>query len=427
MEILAKSSVDISKFVIVRDGQFQRMGKPYFFMGANFWQGMNLGDSRSFTKRALLVRELDRLKMAGITQLRVLALSEGPSTEPYRIIPAVQNRPQEMDENLLVGLDFLLSEMSKRDMTAVICLSNFWPWSGGFSQWVSWTEGSSIPYPPPHPGGTWSAFQEYSARFYTLLSAVRAQQEAVKNIITRTNSISKVPYSLDPTIMSWQLANEPRGGRYRKEFLNWIRNSARFIKSLDPNHMVTIGSEGETLNPIEAGNHFSEDHSIPEIDYATIHIWVENWGIYNPVNTEKNRNLAIITMRKYINDHIKKSKLIKKPLVLEEFGLARDNRSMNPNSSTNDRDVFYEEIFKHVLFHMRQNSIIQGVNFWAWSGESRPRINGGLWKEGDPLLGDPPHEEQGWYGVYDTDVSTINIIKSYSDKIESLTQEMNVE
>jgi mannan endo-1,4-beta-mannosidase len=76
---------------------------------------------------------------------------------------------------------------------------------------------------------------------------------------------------------------------------------------------------------------------------------------------------------------------------------------------------------------MRQNSIIQGVNFWAWSGESRPRINGGLWKEGDPLLGDPPHEEQGWYGVYDTDVSTINIIKSYSDKIESLTQEMNVE
>jgi mannan endo-1,4-beta-mannosidase len=42
------------------------------------------------------------------------------------------------NENLLVGLDFLLVELKKRDMVAVMCLNNFWPWSGGFAQYVSW-------------------------------------------------------------------------------------------------------------------------------------------------------------------------------------------------------------------------------------------------------------------------------------------------
>lgn len=414
------ANIDATKFIRIKNGRFERQGKPYFFMGTNFWQGMNLG---AF-KRDLLLRELDSLKNNGITQLRILALTEGPSTEPYRIIPAVQKSPYELDESLLVGLDFLLHEMSKRDMTAVVCLSNFWPWSGGLSQWVSWSDGSSIPYPPPHPGGSWSGYQEYTSRFYSIADSVRAQQESVKKIVSRINTITKKPYAHDPTIMSWQLANEPRGGRYRKEFLEWIKSSAVLIKSLDPHHLVTLGSEGDTLNPTDAGNNFIEDHSFPEIDYATIHIWVENWGVYNPLDMVKTSPIANLTLRNYINEHARKSKLINKPLVLEEFGLARDNRSMNPNSTTKARDAFYENAFKIVLKNMETEGVIQGVNFWAWSGESRPRVNGGLWKEGDPLTGDPPHEEQGWYGVYNTDRSTLRIIKEYSQRIKELAKKL---
>jgi len=185
--LLINSSILFAKvesFVQIKNGRFERAGRPYFFIGANFWQGMNLGATNSTGNRALLIRELNEMKKNGITNLRILALSEGPSTEPYRIVPAVQNSPTELDEELLVGLDYLLSEMHKRNMTAVVCLSNFWPWSGGFAQWVSWTEGSSIPYPPPHPGGSWGTFQEYSSRFYTLPTAVKDQQESVKKIIS---------------------------------------------------------------------------------------------------------------------------------------------------------------------------------------------------------------------------------------------------
>jgi mannan endo-1,4-beta-mannosidase len=414
-------------FISIKDGHFVKKGKSYFFMGANFWQGMNLGAPAPLGNKAQLIRELDRMKKIGITQLRILALSEGPQTEPYRIIPAVVETPNTLNESLLKGLDFLLSEMKKRDMTAVICLSNFWPWSGGFAQWVSWFEGSSIPYPPPHPGGDWGVFQEYSSKFYTLPEAVKAQQAQVKKIITRYNSISKTNYVNDPTIMAWELANEPRGGKYRQEFLAWIKSSADLIKSLDKNHLVTIGSEGETMNPKDAGNDFAIDHAISSIDYSTIHIWVENWGVYNPLDSLTTMPLAINLMKNYIADHVIKAKLFKKPLVLEEFGMARDMRSMDPKSSTHDRDTYYEETFRQTLFQMLDGGAITGVNFWAWSGEARPRFPyGGLWQSGDDFLGDPPHEEQGWYGVYDTDVSTLEVVSNYAKQIQQLAKRTKV-
>jgi len=34
------------------------------------------------------------------------------------------------------------------------------------------------------------------------------------------------------------------------------------------------------------------------------------------------------------------------------------------------------------------------------------------------IIGDPPHELQGWYGVYNTDLTTTAIIKKYSNKIK---------
>jgi mannan endo-1,4-beta-mannosidase len=53
---------------------------------------------------------------------------------------------------------------------------------------------------------------------------------------------------------------------------------------------------------------------------------------------------------------------------------------------------------------------------WAWSGDRRPPRPGDLWKPGDPFLGDPPHEKQGWYSIYDKD-TTLKLIADWSSKI----------
>src|SRR5690606_29010570 len=59
---------------ICREGKgFTRHGAPYRFTGANAWYLAWLGADAHYGDRARLVRELDRLKALGLTNLRIMA------------------------------------------------------------------------------------------------------------------------------------------------------------------------------------------------------------------------------------------------------------------------------------------------------------------------------------------------------------------
>jgi mannan endo-1,4-beta-mannosidase len=402
-------------FIHVKDTHFEVGGKPYYFLGTNFWYGLNLGSKGSGGNRARLIRELDRLQSLGVNNLRIVAGSEGPDTEPYRMVPSLQPKPGEYNQDVFEGLDFLLDEMHKRNMYAVVCLADFWNWSGGMGQYVVWTEAAdSIPYPPPHPGGDWSVYQKFVAQFYTNNKAVEMLNNHINTVVNRKNSVSGVNYKEDPTIMAWELANEPRGIDNIDAYRKWISNSAALIKKSDPNHLVTIGSEGTTSSNF-AGTDPEKDHSDPNIDYQTIHIWVQNWNIYDPQKADSTFDQSVSYMKDYLNKHVEVSRKINKPLVLEEFGISRDLNNHDPKSKTIVRDKYYEQVFSAVYDYAKEeNSVVSGVNFWAWAGEGRPRTPGGLWKPGDDFIGDPPHETQGWYSVYDTDSVTQIVIRNYA-------------
>ncbi|HEY5824306.1 MAG TPA: cellulase family glycosylhydrolase [Cyclobacteriaceae bacterium] len=410
-----------TEFVTVEGTKFKIGEKSYYFMGTNFWYGLNLGSKGAGGNRERLIRELDRLKEMGVTNLRVVAGSEGPDSEPYRMVPSLQTSPGVYNEDVLDGLDFLLSEMKKRDMYAVMCLNNFWNWSGGMAQYVMWAGAAdSIPYPPPHPGGDWGVFQNFSAQFYSNAKAMELFDNHVKAMIARKNSYSNVNYKEDPTIMAWELANEPRGANNVAAYYEWVKNASSLIKQLDPNHLVTTGSEGKTSSP-SSGTNPEKDHSLTSIDYQTIHIWVQNWGIYNPAKADSTLQPSIDYALNYLKEHEEISKKINKPVVLEEFGISRDANSHDPSSATLIRDQYYEKLFEAIYQRASaENSIVSGVNFWAWAGEGRPRQAEAIWKAGDDFIGDPPHEPQGWYSVYDKDSTTNKIIRAYGLKLKKL-------
>ncbi|MCB0562452.1 MAG: hypothetical protein KDD09_26045, partial [Phaeodactylibacter sp.] len=119
------TSVAAQPFIAVEGAGFMRDGKPYHFLGANFWYGLNLASGGAGGDRPRLLRELDRLKALGIDNLRIMGASEGPDGAPWRMAPALQTAPGEYNEALWDALDYLLAEMAKRDMVAVVCLSNF--------------------------------------------------------------------------------------------------------------------------------------------------------------------------------------------------------------------------------------------------------------------------------------------------------------
>jgi mannan endo-1,4-beta-mannosidase len=388
-------------FVTVRDGGFTLGGKPYYFVGANFWQGMNLGVDGPTGDRAQLVRELDAMRALGITNLRVMASSEGPNTEPYRMVPALMTAPGIYDESVFAGLDFLLAEMGKRGMRAVMVLNNYWQWSGGMGQYVSWSDGSAIPYP-----GDYGTFMTYVSRFYYCAQCQEWYRNHIARVISRVNPYTGRAYRDEPAIFSWELANEPR--RYP---LDWIYDTAAFIQSLDPNHMVTTGSEGE---PPGESQDFLATHSSPDIDYATMHIWPQNWGWYDTLNPDS-LDTALGRAHLYFSAHEQMAVALKKPLVLEEFGLARDYEPIgniyDPSSPTRNRDRFYQAMFNQVLASASGGRPVMGDNFWAWAGHARP---------GEGWVGDPPHETPGWYSVYDTDFSTLDVIRAHAVQMAGL-------
>ena len=416
--MLQQSQEQGPDFINVNGKQFIRDGKPYYFLGTNFWYGMNLGSSGQGGDRDRLLRELDHLKKIGVKNLRVMGASEGPDTEPWRMRPALQVAPGEYNEEVLDGLDFLLAEMGKRDMVAIMCMNNFWPWSGGMAQYVSWQDDSEIPYPPICGEGDWQTYQEYTASFYSNENAVTDFFNHLRFTVLRENPYTGTLYRDDPTIMAWQLGNEPRGINNREDFTQWIENTAKYIKSMDSNHLVTIGSEGATAHP-SSGNDFFADHQSSYIDYTTIHVWVQNWGWFDPYD-EVSLSSAVEKATAYINQHEVLAEKLNKPVVLEEFGISRDDNDHAVTASVTLRDEYYSQIFTHILDKAAAGSPLAGLNFWAWGGAGRPREPQAIWYVGDDFTGDPPHEHQGWYSVYNTDLTTLEIIGRYTRKFNSL-------
>jgi len=400
--LLALSCSQAPSFVTVQDGQFLRDGKPYTYIGTNFWYGPILASEGEGGDFERLTMELDTLKALGLTNLRVLVGAQGADGVYSRIEPTLEKEPGVYNETLLVGLDRFLVELGKRDMQAVLYLNNSWEWSGGYGQYLEWATGEKALIPVLD--GYWP-FMQQMRKFQTSKEAQELFYNHVRAIVGRTNSLTGKPYKEDPAIFAWQIGNEPRCFSSEKEyqdgFIAWLTESARIIKELDPNHLLSTGSEG--LWGCEQDEALLERVcTVPGVDYMTIHIWPYNWNWAKADSLEADLPEAMQKTAEYIGLHHELGCRLGQPVVLEEFGFPRDGFSPSMEATTRARDTYYAYVFSQV------GEMLQGANFWGWSGFARPVHE--QWQKGDPYAGDPAQEAQGLNGVYVTDY-TVDVIK----------------
>ncbi len=62
-----------------------------------------------------------------------------------------------------------------------------------------------------------------------------------------------------------------------------------------------------------------------------------------------------------------------------------------------------------------------GCNFWAWGGFGNVNTPGAVSNNHLEFIGDPAHEPQGWYSVYEKDSVTLQVIKDYNSKLSDLS------
>src|SRR5690606_16321072 len=129
-----------------------------------------------------------------------------------------------------------------------------------------------------------------------------------------TNRYTKVPYTEDPSIMSWQVGNEPRAfsDEGKAPFARWLKESVALIRSLDSNHLVSIGSEGSWGCEMDM-QLFEDIHADEHVDYLTMHIWPKNWSWIDSEHIPETMNVAIENTNEYIAAHIAVANKLNKP------------------------------------------------------------------------------------------------------------------
>jgi mannan endo-1,4-beta-mannosidase len=220
--------------------------------------------------------------------------------------PAQKRVVYNEEETGLRHLDYALAKAGEVGVKMIVVLTNNWRDFGGMDQYLTWY------------GRT--AHHE----FYTAPEVKEAYKNWAAYLIGRTNSVNGRKYREDPTIFAWELGNEPRckgsgpgaPGWTTATLTNWVGEMSAYIKSLDPNHMVSVGDEG-FLNG--GGEHWSYkandgvDHAAITaqrgIDFGTFHMYPEDWGA--------NMKWA----DGWITDHIRVARDLGKPTVLEEYGV----------------------------------------------------------------------------------------------------------
>jgi mannan endo-1,4-beta-mannosidase len=115
----------------------------------------------------------------------------------------------------------------------------------------------------------WDEFTNFTCKFYSDDSIRNQVNQLYKNHIrtiqTRRNTVNGKIYNQDPTIMSWQIANEPQLAPK-----DWFEEIAYFIKQGSPHQLVSAGIESKFDNV-----DFLNAHESKYIDYCTCHLWVE--------------------------------------------------------------------------------------------------------------------------------------------------------
>ena len=292
-------------------------GKPLCFTGSNNYYAI-------YKPKPLVDDLFDAARALGLKVMRVWGMLDRGSLDGsvpnvdgsgqkdgvyFQYWDPTSGRPAYNDgEDGLQRLDYVLAAAAKHDIKLIVVLVNNWHEFGGIDQYLTWY-GKSRHH-----------------EFFTAAEPRQAYKAWLEHVISRKNSVNGRLYREDPTVFSWELANEPRcnnGGSFdaasgwdKTTLTGWAGEMSAYVKSLDPNHLVSVGDEGFLDG---GGQHWAYgakdgvDHAaltaLPNVDFGTFHLYPEAWAA--PAGFGE----------KWILDHLQVARDLGKPTLLEEYGV----------------------------------------------------------------------------------------------------------
>jgi mannan endo-1,4-beta-mannosidase len=208
----------------------------------------------------------------------------------------------------LQRLDYAVWKAGQLGIRLVIPFVNNWNAFGGMDQYVRWRGGN------------------FHDDFYTDPLIRQWFKNWISHLLNRVNPLTGLAYKDDPTIMMWELANEPRclsAGAYPRSpncntqtLINWAAEMSAYVKSVDNKHLVSVGDEGFYCIP--GATDWTENCGegvdtlafarLPTIDVMSFHLYPDHWGKDAAWGTQ------------WIQRHFADARALRKPAMLGEYG-----------------------------------------------------------------------------------------------------------
>ena len=305
---------------------FEYQGKPFCYAGANNYY-------LAYKPRPMVDDVLTSAKELGFPVMRLWGFvdigsldgsvkSVDPNSDPdgkkdgayFQYWDSKLKRPVVNEgPDGLQRLDYAIAKAGELGIKLILVLTNNWSDFGGMDQYLSWFG------------------RDEHHEFYTAPEVRAAYKTWIATLVNRRNSINGRLYRDDPAIFSWELANEPRckgtgpasSGWTNQTIVTWVSEMTSYLRSLDQNHLISIGDEGFLDG---GGAHWAYrandgvDHeamtAVKDVDFGTFHLYPGHWGA------------TLDWGRRWIIDHVAVARRLGKPTVLEEYGIevARDDQ-----------------------------------------------------------------------------------------------------
>ncbi|KHN36084.1 mannan endo-1,4-beta-mannosidase 7-like [Glycine soja] len=330
-------------FVRTRGIHFTLNGYPYYANGFNaYWLMYTASDPSQRFKVSNAFREA---ASHGLTVARTWAFSDG-GYRPLQYSPGFYN------EQMFTGLDFVVSEARKYGIKLILSLVNNYENFGGKKQYVNWARSHG-------------QYLTSDDDFFRSPVVKGYYMNHVRTVLNRYNRFTGMHYKDDPTIMAWELMNEPRctSDPSGRTIQAWITEMASFLKSIDRNHLLEAGLEGfygqstpqrKTMNPgFNIGTDFIANNRIPAIDFATVHCYPDQWV------SSSNIQYQLSFLNNWLSAHFIDAQYhIKKPILVAEFGKSFKG------SSSYERDQVFNAVYYKIYASAKRGGAASGALFW---------------------------------------------------------------
>ncbi len=274
--------------------------EPYWGLNHPFEQADALQTIRAFGGR--------------VTRCYVMSVAGPGSPEPRHV-----RGPRQYDERVFQSMDRVLAECHRAKVRLVVPFLDNWKWWGGIEEFA--------------------ALRGKSAKdFYTDPQLKEDYRDLVRFVLHRRNTITGLFYKNDPAILAWETGNE-----LREAPVEWTLEIAKFIKSIDTNHLVIDGND-HTIYP--------EILASQDIDMVVKHYYRGTESENGIVDYEERFRADMAAFGD------------KKPLLIGEFGFAKTDELLRFANAVVD-----SQAVGAMIWSLRQHEY-QGGFRWHVEGNS---------------------------------------------------------